>query len=860
MANQQTLVLAEDVIGHMMHMKSGDQHGSMLLTGDPGIGKTTFINTLGALLGMRTIVIEVPHVTEEHLINIPFLLFNPKTGTSTESSTTVKGTSSFDMVLADSHLYTQLENAEKLSDTEYLEYMQHKAPPDVTRMFVALGGGPNKIPQGIKDARSKYSVILFLDEFARATSMRIRNMLRSMLNKNIGKHKIPGKVYQIYATNMRDEGLDPLPHNYQFNMVDFQAPSSKDWFEYLVDRYEHDEHIKLRRDVVDKFKECLEDQDISFDDHSNPDAKIRTSPRRWENLLTYINASIPCKDVRAARALLTNVKNNFVHYKEGNYSALTPKVLKAVIELVQETSGINLSEGDTLAPEEWRDSLNHIIDAQIETGNKRKHIPVLSGPPGIGKTYYAAEIAMQHNLRLIEIDAGELFADDATGMPIPDDEFRDKRKMRVKFSWPKLYDRIINEIKEKDHEYLEGLAKYEDKAEAKKEADTYAHQKFKYLIFFDELNRVDPKTFNALRRVILEKNFGEYDGQKISLPKEAIVVAAINPHGEGTADLTDHFRDVIDPVNAHGSWRRLKTFLMAKKFEGHPEELKEVAYHLMELFAKKFQTSDHKVGPEQRPFYLDLGGVEVYLSQREYTDMFATIIRILDASIKKALQDDNVKEDQLRDFADHAVARAMLQALNFPLHKAEASSEEFKPKLLAWIQSMPASVYGGMLKKKAKGVAALGSSLLKYLDGHDLQSMPDDEGVLTGNNHSNNIQAIDEIKDTLHQRLVDTESIEKYVLDQTHPRIVLSGDNLEVDSSQQVSLLENFFLAVLFTLHMHEYTNDRIASVRSALSKTFSEIERSLVREKKIDAAVAKKIPGTIGKMNIRLLEQTRSL
>ncbi len=47
--------------------------GGVLLGGDPGIGKTTFVELFSDLTGIHLITIEIPHIVEEHIINIHFL-------------------------------------------------------------------------------------------------------------------------------------------------------------------------------------------------------------------------------------------------------------------------------------------------------------------------------------------------------------------------------------------------------------------------------------------------------------------------------------------------------------------------------------------------------------------------------------------------------------------------------------------------------------------------------------------------------------------------------------------------------------------------------------------------------------------
>lgn len=853
MSQNQNLKLVRKTLRHMEGMSAGHQHGGLLLAGDPGIGKTTFVNMLGSLLGMRTITIEVPHITEEHLINIPFIVFDANTNQTQSQASKMKMASEYSMILADSNLYTQLTSAPIMDDAAYLKHIQ-TAPAVVQQIYMAMGGTAEQMPHEIEAARKNHKVILFLDEFYRSTTIRIRNIMRGMLNGNIGKHKIPGNVYTLYASNMEDTGIDETPGNAQFTMVQYKAAKADDWFDWLVAKYETDTHIKLREDVIEKFKAALKDEDMS---HTDVNSAVRTSPRRWEQLLTYINAAIPASDVTKARALVTNVRNNFLHYQSGQYSKLADKVVAAVVELIKNTSGINITPADELDDHDWRISLAHHVEMQMKTGNKRKHIPVVSGPPGIGKTSQAEIIAAEHNMRLIEIDVGELYADDAIGMPIPGGK-ADDGSMSVRFSVPKLYQKIMSEIENKDKSYLESLSRL-DPAEAKAKAAQYNKQEYKYLIFFDELNRVDEKTFNAMRRVVLEKDFGEADGKMLKLPKEAIVVAAINPEGVGTTELTEHFRDVIDVIPSKGSWTYLKRFLMNKKYK-YPDEMKDVSWSILEAFTKKFKSKDTRFKPEQAPFHLDIGGGEVYIAPREYTDMFSTLVREVGAAIKEGLDDPNIKENQMRDLVDVAIADALEDTLNFPLKKAGLEAHEFLATLRQWVDKLPDSLFGAMLSKKAKNVDSLGNTLTKYLDGHDLAHMPEDHHIVNANNVSNDSQVIDEIKEALHSRIKDDASVQKYILDLSHPRATLKDEKITFDASNPVSHLENLFLSLLYALHIHQYAHNRINVVCKSLSGMMSDLQKTLVKEKKISKDVADDASMAVVELRGQLLEVVQDL
>jgi len=806
----------------MIQKHSGHaEGGGVLLTGDPGIGKTSVVEMAGALLGIKVVVIEVPHITEEHLINIPFLVFNPKTGTTSTGNQKVD----YKLVLADSNLFNQLTNTQGMSDAEYLKYITTTASKELQLMYKQLGGTEEKIPDIISTIRSQYKSILFLDELFRQTSTRIRNILRNILNGQIGMHRIPKTSYILYASNMRDTGLEEIPSNTEFQAIHFKTPSSKAWFDWFIAKFE-DSTVQLHPAVIKKFKSIITDADMSHDDF---DSEVRTSPRRWEQLLLYVNTSLPVEGFDDARSLITNIKNNFVNHLSGKYSKLGDKVIKGVIELIKETSNITVKNTDVLEKHDWREALNHHVLQQKKIGGYRKYIPVLSGPPGAGKTTGSLAVAEKHNMRFIHIDCSGLNAEDVIGMPIPGERNEESNKIKVQFSVPKLYREIVTKIKDENEQYIQEL-KDEYGTNAQQYIDDYKHQQYKYLILFDELNRVDERTFNALRRIILEKNFGpsgNAEGDILRLPEGSLVVGAMNPEGGGTSELTSHFRDVIDVIPVGTSWEKTLGYFRRKGFTGIDDEIKDAAITVIEFFVDKFKTKSDDFSRQEQPFHLDIGS-DIYVSAREYTAMFDTLVRELHHGSKEILRSD-MTEDEAQEEMSDIVSDALEDSLNFVLHKhGVTESEEFLATMKEWVSTITPKVFKTLISKQVKVEETWDTILNKYFSGKkDVKDMPNDALIVSRMNAVNAAQFVEEMSSALADDLKDPAVLVKSVIEQTHPKIELAKDTL-VHGSEQVSRLENFILAFLYTLHLHGYQNDRIALVSNVLYKSISKLLNKL--------------------------------
>lgn len=653
----------------------GVSHGTgLLLAGSTGIGKTTFIKQVGKILGMSIILIEAPHITEEHLINIPFITFKPQN--QKKDGSVQIDLNNFDVSLAKSHLASELKSSVPLSDQEYLRTIQN-SDDNTKSIYKELGGEVDKIPDEISAVRHQYKVILFLDEYFRQTSANVRNILRGILNGRIGNDRIPPQVYVIYASNLSDTGstIEQIPLNADFKVMDFKAPTKDEFFHYFISRFQKSSTVKLDPIVINSFYKALDDTHISHDD---VETGVRTSPRRWEQLLLYVNASLPIDSKEKAGAVLANVKANFSSEEET--STLYKVADDIVREIIEKTGNVAHKNVPPNEAGKWRQTLENQIETKMKLGNARTYIPIVMGMPGIGKTAQMASIANDLNLRLISIDASTLSTDDITGIPIPGKEegnLTEADNLAVRFAEPALYQRIMTDIKEADDEFMS------DPHISKEKKAAYQSQKFKYLIFFDELNRVSsPNVFNSLRRVILEKSFND----KLKLPDSAIIVAAMNPGDKGTAELTSHLKDAVDLIDAHPDWPSFVEWLqsysnVAPNLKNYSAGAKDIAFKVVNSFANtltiKRPMANIKAGSMK--FYVKIQDQEnMYISPREYWTMYADLV----AGISRALKKSDFSEDTLYK----AVLQKLDSTLKWIMQKHEIDSPHFLSAVADWLK------------------------------------------------------------------------------------------------------------------------------------------------------------------------------
>ena len=658
-------------------------------------------------------------------------------------------------------------------------------------------------------------------------------MLRGILDGHLGMHELPPEVYVVYASNMDDEGVEGVAMNQEFNRIDFDAPGKDEWFTWLIHKFAEDEKISLNMKVINKFHEILDESDLS---HNDTDKDVRASPRRWEQLLLLINNALPVKNQTDAGILMQNVHINFRNYQNGKKSVLLEKVSGAVAELIKDTSGIEIAHNTTHPTEHWRDVLESQIKAKMQLGEHRSYIPVLSGLPGVGKTTHVLEVALNLGLVPILINCATLSPEDAIGLPLSD--ANEKGDITVKFSEPMLQQVIKNAIKRGEANLKELLKKHRlgqktgmpDAAADWKEFEKADH---KYLIFFDELNRTSTKTFNALRRILLDKKFG--DGS--DLPKGSVIIAAINPIDHGTTQLTSHMRDVLDIIPTGFTWNQTKDYLqnvaipkLAKTVKN--AEIPMAAYKTIEAFMNKFRDPQHfgKKGDDgdESEFHLNVGASNAYVSPREISDLFTTVCYGLDRELTRFKEfadtsDDNRAITEQAARLKDVMFRQFKKKLSFSLeNKNGIKSPQFFEDLHEWFLVAPEADHLDLISKKVKTL-----SITNILE----DSFKDQTLHLADNiEFTNYIQNVDPAKFKADLLGFLDERVRKnltFLREVTHIKRILSANDfrtITVDKSVKVTHIEHFMRDVVHALFIHELSKEFIAPLKWVFREFMSDI------------------------------------
>jgi MoxR-like ATPase len=823
------------IFSNMKSQASGQHNTSVLLAGDPGVGKTSFVRYFAKLMGFSLVVIEAPHITEEHIVSIPFLVFKPSDKLSDKGVTKVdtgklskeeNDEGSYDIELSKSLLAAEIEHSPKITDQDYLEMVNNpdKFPKDVREMYELLGGTSDKIPTVIDQYRKSFKCILFLDEFYRQPSKNIRNILRGILDGMIGDDPIPDGTYVMYASNMKDAGIDStIPLNHDFRQLKMEAPNKDEWFNYLVSKFESDKkyNVKLNPTVINKFYDVLSDEELNFNDVEHD---VRTSPRRWEQLLLYINASLPATTQEDANELITNVEINFSDYLTGEKSKIAEKVIKAVNSLIKELSGGDLKYGSRSSVTEWRGTLAHQIKMKKKLGDARQYVPVISGPPGVGKSSYVASIAAEEDMIPVFVNVSVLNREDTTGIPVAK---RDKdNRIETSFSEAKLYKLIMSSIRRSEKEFFNNITV--------DEREKFEKQDWKYLIFFDELNRTSVQVFNSLRRVILEKKFGTNH----SLPKESIVVGAINPFDIGAEQFTGHMKDVMDIIPVQASWEKTTQFLEKLREQMKPKERAEIGANILngiKAFAKRWKVRGNS--GEDAEFHLNLGEA-VWMSPREYTTLFTDTTNLIYDSFTEIIETIDLDDEEQLKAAERIIRRDLADSfattVSFVLEKHNQDNPVFIDQLKEWIKTDEDFAVSEELFYKRNETFSFKEVVDDYFDSTD-KTLADDMEFINFMEGANIQDFTEQVTDYLEEKISgDIDNFVELISKKPRKRVIINKETKALEqTSEDISKVEHFVNEILNAIFMNNFTGsgDRARYVATALIKACQKMHSKIKSE-----------------------------
>jgi len=289
-------------------------------------------------------------------------------------------------------------------------------------------------------------------------------------------------------------------------------------------------------------------------------------------------------------------------------------------------------------------------------------------------------IAKEKNMGYISVDVSNLKAEAFVGIPIAKTNVQ-TGEITTTFSEPVLYNSIMKEYNEIIETFRQDGRPYN------------------IILLFDEISRTTPAVFNAMRKVLLEKEFSK----GYELPKDVMVTGAMNPSGKGTTELTGHVRDVFDIILGTAKFPDVIAYatteehvVIANKKLGF--DASGIVGNIIVQLARGFESktrpdTDEKLSLDESPFWWTVNGETFYISGREFTQAIANILGQLQGRLLIDMDWDpeaNYSEEDYDNFMQEALnvtANAFSHTLNNVVTKMQVTN--FVPTLVGKIVNDP---------------------------------------------------------------------------------------------------------------------------------------------------------------------------
>jgi len=615
---------------NMNLMQKGFGKSSLQLQSQPGAGKTSALVQLSILLGMELFIIEGSAMTEDSFVEIPYIVFRNGKRTEKTAKYNKEDNDEYSLVNAESALATQIRKMKVIPETQWMASLEQNKNLKVIfnkyEKFIRI------IRMQKASDKSGFKGILLLDEYLRTGSKKVTNLLRTILNGKIGNTDIPAGIWIVTATNTdnSDGSLDTINLNQQFQAVDFDKdlkPSKEDFFRYIANKYTpmdiengtEDRDTKSLPDVINPevynaFESVVDQKDTTMVSNG-----VRLSSRRLEQIMLFVNDRMPVQNKTEAGAVLKYMESQFTDPETGEKSELLSKYINLAKDIIKNTSGI--TDVAPLSDTKWKETLSLELEAKMSIGPSKSYPIVIAGMPGTAKTSSLIKISEEKEMGLIDIDASTLTIDDTVGVTLPKED--SNGNVETTFSKPPLYVKIMKEYDLQKKELVKNglsLAKQNKRH-------------YNVILMIDELNRTSKDIFNKLRILLLEKKVGTAD---YKLPDDIMILSAMNPGSEGTTEMPEHFKDVLDTINVKMSIKDLENYMSGMSiFDKESTDLgfniSKMSFIVLQNIYNRFKSDIDTDGNDVldinvQPFYWNTGDNVIYVSGREISDMYQQII------------------------------------------------------------------------------------------------------------------------------------------------------------------------------------------------------------------------------------------
>jgi hypothetical protein len=326
-------------------------------------------------------------------------------------------------------------------------------------------------------------------------------------------------------------------------------------------------------------------------------------------------------------------------------------------------------------------------------------------------------------------------------------------------------------------------------------------------------------------------------------------MAAINPTGNGTHELTHHMRDVMDIIPGSASWKLLRPYLEKKSVRKVEPDVKEAVISAVEQIGSKFGIKSK--GTDRQVFYIDAGDDEgIYISPNDLTDMIMSASRSVQTVMNDTLQGRHVTELSAAEIKqlDLDIKEAIFDAFEstyhdiFDNHNVDGS---------AWIQTFRSwlnhsTIAKELTSQKSKNVTShenIGTILEKHLSGDATKSLKDDTAFINYLKSHDHVTAANNIEVWLKQLLSDETKAKRYLTEISAPEVKYDAVAEELNKTgNKVPPIFNLVTNVAVALTTNGFSGEVFFSLLSVIDEIFDNALSKLEKDKVIDSAQYNKL------------------